>query len=169
VRRHAAHGVGDPAIDQFESVIGAGGIVAAGEAELGKRRVEQISSIIPGKRPPGAVCAAKSRCEADNQEPGVAGTEGIDGSIEPAGLAPPPRVPKFHETRAAWAVAAGHSARTRHLLVFELVFDLDPLRSRAALQELRRVPWFSWFSGFPWFSRLPPFPWLSRRPFALLP
>src|SRR5262249_29491042 len=151
---------------QFESVIGAGGIVAAGEAKLGKRRVEQIAGIVPGKRPPSAVCAAKSRREANNQEPCIAGSEGVDGSIEPAGLTLSPRLPKFHEPRTARAVAAGHPARARHLFVFEFVFDLDPLRSRAALQELRRVPWFSWFSWFPWLTH---FSGLSHRPLGRIP
>ena len=66
--RHAAHRIGDAAIDQFEAVIGARGISAAGEAEIDQRRVEQVAGIVAGERPAGAVGAAQAGRQADDQE-----------------------------------------------------------------------------------------------------
>ena len=86
LRRHTAHRIGDSAVDQFESVIGAGSVVAAREAEFSQRRVKEIAGIIAGERPPGAVRALEAWREADDQEARAARTERGDRRIEPCGL-----------------------------------------------------------------------------------
>ena len=66
--RHAAHCIADPAIDQFEAVVGACGIGAAGEAEIDQRRVEQVAGIVAGERPAGAVGAAQPGRQAEHEK-----------------------------------------------------------------------------------------------------
>ena len=55
--RHAAHRVGDHAVDELETVVDARLIAATGEAELQKRGIEKLAGVIAGKRPAGAICA----------------------------------------------------------------------------------------------------------------
>ena len=43
-------------------------VVAAGEAELLERLVEQVAGVVAGERPPGAVGAPQAGREADDQQ-----------------------------------------------------------------------------------------------------
>src|SRR3954453_13421985 len=67
LRRYASHRVADPAINQLQSVVGPGTIVASGKAELNQRCIEQVAGVIAGERTTGAISALQSGCEADDQ------------------------------------------------------------------------------------------------------
>ena len=54
-----------------ETVVGAGFVVALGEAKFFQRGVEEIAGIIAGERPPGAIGAAQPRRESNDQQPRV--------------------------------------------------------------------------------------------------
>jgi len=76
IRRNAAHGIGDPAIEQLESVVGAGGVTTVRKAEFSQSRVKEVAGIVASEWPPGAVGAAqpgarptiKSRASLDPNE-----------------------------------------------------------------------------------------------------
>ena len=68
LRRHAAHRVGDAAIDQRQAVVGPRLVVAAREAEFAERLVEQVAGIVAGEGPAGAVGALQAGREADDQQ-----------------------------------------------------------------------------------------------------
>ena len=69
LRRHAAHGIADPAIDQRQPVVGPRLVDAVGKAVFEQRRVEQVAGVVAGEGPPGAVGALQARREADDQQP----------------------------------------------------------------------------------------------------
>ena len=114
-RRHAAHGIGDPAIDQFKSVVGARRILAARKPVMPKRLVQQIAGLIAGERPAGAVGALQPRRETDDQQPRVERTEGGHRRVEPGRLFGAPFVAKRDQPRTARTVASG-LALGRHAL-----------------------------------------------------
>src|ERR1700730_6510450 len=107
LRRHAAHRIGDAAVDQLEAVTGAGVILAAGEPELEQRCIEQIAGIIAGDRPAGAIGAAQSRCEANDEEARVGWPERFDRRVEPLRFLRTPSFAENDEARAARAIATG--------------------------------------------------------------
>jgi hypothetical protein len=68
LRRHATHRIGDPAVDQLETVAWIGAVAAAREAEAQQVVVEDQAGVVARERPPGAVGAAQTRSEADDQQ-----------------------------------------------------------------------------------------------------
>ena len=72
VRRNAAHGIGNPAVEQLQPVVGAGGVMTAREAEFSQSRVKEIAGVVAGERPPGAVGAAQPGGKAHDQKSRVA-------------------------------------------------------------------------------------------------
>ena len=89
LRRHAAHRIGDDAVDELQAVVGARLVAPAGEAELQQRCVEEIAGVVAGERSPGAIGAVEARREADDQQPAgfVAerGDRAVDTSRAPCG------------------------------------------------------------------------------------
>ena len=98
-RRHAAHGVGDPAIGQREPVVRPPVIAAGGETVAGEGVIEQVAGPVAGEGPAGPVRAAQSRRQADDQQPGIERTEGRDGRIVPGRLPVSPFRAKGGEPR----------------------------------------------------------------------
>ena len=70
-------------------------VAPAGEAEFLERRVKEITGIVSGERPTGAVGAAQPGSKADDQQARVDGAEGGDGCIEPVRLAFAPSLAGF--------------------------------------------------------------------------
>src|SRR5262249_1059090 len=67
LRRYAAHRIRDPAVDQFESIVGMGAVFTPCKAKLVKCLVKQYAGIVAGERAAGAIGALESGREADNQ------------------------------------------------------------------------------------------------------
>src|SRR5262249_38140091 len=108
--RYAAHGIGNATADQHELVGRIGAIVSFGQAELQKRAVEQLAGKVAGERAPGAVCAADSGSEADDEGAGVQVAEARDGRVEPTRVGSPVGLTVADEARAERAVG-GRGAR----------------------------------------------------------
>ena len=83
LRRHAAHRVADPAIDQLQSVVGTRLIDAFGKAVFEQGRIEQVAGVVAGERPSGAVGALHARREPDDQQLRVGIAERSHRRIEP--------------------------------------------------------------------------------------
>ena len=66
--RHAAHRIGDPAVDQFKSIVGTCAVFTARKAELVKRLVKQDAGIVAGERTAGPIGALQAGREADDQQ-----------------------------------------------------------------------------------------------------
>src|SRR3546814_12031699 len=49
LRRHAAHCIGDTAVDQAEPIARMAAIAALGEAELQEGAIEQVAGVVPGE------------------------------------------------------------------------------------------------------------------------
>ena len=96
--RQAAHGIGDAAVDEVQPVVGIGAIDSLGEAELQQGRVEQVAGIVAGERPAGAVGAAHSGREPDDQQARVEVAERTDRRVLPIGICPE-LVPEGDEPR----------------------------------------------------------------------
>lgn len=67
----ATYGVGDPAVDEGETVIGPGVEGPAGEAEPAEHLVEDDARVVAGERAAGPVRTTQAWCQPDDQEPGV--------------------------------------------------------------------------------------------------
>src|SRR5262244_566565 len=81
--RHAAHRIGDAAVDQGEPVVGMRVVVAVGKMVALERVVEQHAGIVAGERPAGAVGALHPRREADDQKARVDRAERGNRRVEP--------------------------------------------------------------------------------------
>ena len=77
------HGIGDPAVDQLQAVVGPRLIGALGEAVFEQRGVEQVAGIVAGEGTAGAVGALHARREANDQETRLDVTEGRDRRVVP--------------------------------------------------------------------------------------
>ncbi len=87
LRRHAAHGVGDPAVDEAQPVIRARRRSCPRRSRsVMQRRVEQVAGIVAGERPAGAVGAAQARREPDDQQPRRERPEGRHRRVVPVGM-----------------------------------------------------------------------------------
>src|SRR6516165_7583144 len=75
VRWNAAYGIGDPAIEQLESIVGTGGVMAARKAEFSQSRVKEVAGIVASEWPPGAVGAAQAGGKAHDQKSRIAGSK----------------------------------------------------------------------------------------------
>src|SRR5512145_2873601 len=73
--RHAAHGVGDHAVDKRERLWPRGIVYAAGQSNLKKGAVEQLSGVISEERPSGAVRALQSWREPHDEQPRIVAPE----------------------------------------------------------------------------------------------
>ena len=105
-RRHAADGVRDAGVDQFERVVGALLIVALGEAEFLERRVKQVAGVVAGEGTAGLVRAMQPRRKAHDQETRARRSERGHGRVEIAGKLSPVRLTKSRKPRAERTVAA---------------------------------------------------------------
>jgi len=65
--RHAAHRVGDPAVDQLKSIVGMRTVVTARKAELDERVVKQHAGMVARERTAGSIGALQAGREADDQ------------------------------------------------------------------------------------------------------
>src|SRR6185369_5521247 len=74
--RYAADGIGDPAPDQFHTIVGFSPVIAPREAVFDEARIEEFTRIVAGERPPRAVCAAQARGQSDDEERRVRRAEG---------------------------------------------------------------------------------------------
>jgi hypothetical protein len=68
-RRHAAHGIGDHAIDEAQTVLRRGAVPPRREPRLDQCGVEQLPGVIAGERPARPVRALQPRREPDNEQP----------------------------------------------------------------------------------------------------
>ena len=107
LRRHTAHRVADPAIDQLQSIVGAGLIDAFGKAVIEQGRVQQVAGVVAGERASGAVGALHAGREPDDQELCFGIAERIDRRVVPIRLFRARLSAKFGEPRAERAIAAG--------------------------------------------------------------
>src|SRR5258707_987769 len=108
--RHAAHRVGDAAVEEGEPVIGALAIGTAGEAEVPQRVVEQFAGVIARERPPGAVGAAQAGRQADHEEAPILAAEGRDGRVVPIGECDALQAAEAGEARAERTVVLRRGA-----------------------------------------------------------
>jgi len=106
-RRHAAHAVGDPAVQKLQAIVGTCLIDAAGKTRGQQGRIEQVAGAVAGEGPPRAVGPAHARRQADHQQAGVHRAEGLDRAVVPVGLAFPVGRPEGDKPRAQRAVAPG--------------------------------------------------------------
>lgn len=67
LRRDAAHGIGNHAINEPQPIVGAGVKIAAAKAEFCQRRVKQIAGKVAGERSARAVRTLEAGGEANNQ------------------------------------------------------------------------------------------------------
>jgi hypothetical protein len=104
LRRHAAHGVGDAAINQRQAVIGALLVMAGGEAEFYQRGVEQQARIIAGERAARTVRAAHAGGETDDQQLRVESPETGDWRVMPGRFLCAVISPVLRQARAKRAV-----------------------------------------------------------------
>ena len=72
-RRHAAHGIGDHAIDKLSASRRAWIVPPARQPDLQQRAVEQLAGIVAEEGPAGAVGALQSGREPDDEQPRVIG------------------------------------------------------------------------------------------------
>ena len=108
--RHAAHGVGDHAVDQLEAVVGSCLVAAARKAEGEQCLVQQVARVVAGERAAGAIGALQARRQPHDQQPravGVLSTERGDGAVEPSGLARLVGGAERDQARAKRTVARG--------------------------------------------------------------
>src|SRR5579864_1120956 len=101
--RHAAHGVRDRTVVQFETVVCARVVTAPREAMLQQCRVQEHACMVSGEGPSGLVGAMQSGREPDNQQTRIARAEGRNGIVEVVRLSLTIRGAKLHETRTEWA------------------------------------------------------------------
>src|SRR4029077_18134837 len=66
--RHAAHRIGDPAVDQFKSIVGMCAVFTARKAELVKRLVKQDAGIVAGERTASPIGALQAGREPYDQQ-----------------------------------------------------------------------------------------------------
>ena len=85
-RRHAAHRVGDAAIDQHQAVVGIRQVATLRQAEMQQGPVQQIAGEIAGERPAGPVGAAHARCQPDDQQSRIEPAETRHRCVEPVGM-----------------------------------------------------------------------------------
>src|SRR5690349_1953768 len=69
-RRNATHGIGNAHPPEFETIIRTGAVGTHSKPEFAQRVIEQRAGIIAGERASGAVRAAQTRGEADDQQLG---------------------------------------------------------------------------------------------------
>ena len=93
-RRHTTHPVCDPAIDQAEIVVGLPAIGSGGEFAPDQRRIEDAARIVDSKWTSGAIGAAKSRRQANNEESRPEVTKRWNRRIIPIGMAHPVVLPQ---------------------------------------------------------------------------
>ncbi len=105
LRRHAAHRVGDPCPDERQPVIRPGVVIALGEPEFVQGGIEQRAGMVAGKRPPGAVGAAQTRRQPDDQDFGAVLAKRRHRRVEPVRMRGPLGLAKRGEPRAARTVA----------------------------------------------------------------
>ena len=86
LRRHAAHRIGDAAVDQLKSVVGMRAVLAAREAVARQRLVEQLAGVVAGERPAGAVGALQAGRQTDDQQARIERAERGDRRVEPGRL-----------------------------------------------------------------------------------
>ena len=104
LRGHAAHGVGDPAVDQLEAVVGGRAVVTARKAEPAQGRIEDLAGMIAGERAAGPIGAAQSGGEADDQQSRRGVAERRDRGVVPVRKSAPVGGAKGGQTRAELTV-----------------------------------------------------------------
>src|SRR5215831_1970858 len=98
--RHAAHRVGDHAVDERESLRPGEIVMTAGKAYLEQRLVKQLAGIIAEKRSPGAVRPLQAWRQSHDQQSRRLWSKRGDGTVEPARMSGLVRCTKGNETRA---------------------------------------------------------------------
>ena len=66
--RHAANGIGYPAIDQLQAVVSRDRLVSRGESESMQGPVQQQSGVVTCKWAPGTIGAVHPRRQSDDQQ-----------------------------------------------------------------------------------------------------
>src|SRR5271169_2407824 len=105
LRRHAAHRIANPAIDQRQPIVRPRLISALGKSVFDQRRVEQVAGKITGKRSSSTVGALQARREADNQQPPIWIAERGNRRVEPSGFAGARGLAKGGKPRTKRAIA----------------------------------------------------------------
>ena len=103
--RHAAHRIGDPAVDQFKSIVGMCAVFTARKAELAECLVKENAGIVAGERTAGPIGALQAGCEAHDQQTRIEAAERGDRRVEPGRFLDAPRFAKRRKPRAARAIA----------------------------------------------------------------
>jgi hypothetical protein len=93
--RHAAHGVGDRAVDQLDAVVCALSVCAPCKAVGEKRCVEKVTGVVARKGSTGPVGAMQSRRKPDNQQSGRWVAEARNRIIEIFGVGVPVLTPEI--------------------------------------------------------------------------
>ena len=68
-RRHAAHGIGDHAVDKLQGIWRGGVVMPSRKPDLEQGAVEQLTGIVSEEGAPGAIGTLQSRREPDDEEP----------------------------------------------------------------------------------------------------
>ena len=98
-RRHAAHGIGDAAIEQLQIVPGMTRGRGGAETVCIQGFVKQLSGVIAGKGSSRGVGAMQARCEPDNEQPCILRTKRRDGRIVIVGVQRPVFIAKGRQSR----------------------------------------------------------------------
>ena len=102
------HGIGDPAVDQLQAVVGTRLIGALGKAVFEQRGVEQVAGIVAGEGTAGAVGALHPRRETDDQQARLDVAERRNRSVVPQRLARAVRLAKGDQARTERTVTVGN-------------------------------------------------------------
>jgi hypothetical protein len=95
--------IGNPAIEQPQTVIDGAGLGAVAEAEAVQTTEQQLAGLVAGERPPAGIGAVEAGREPHYQQAGLGGPEGRHRSGVVAGEASPNAVQIIDQ---AWATAA---------------------------------------------------------------
>src|SRR5262245_59459696 len=107
LRRHAAHGIRDHAIDKLKRIGRAPMVAPARQTRLEQGGVEQLAGKIAEEWSPGTVCAFKPGRKPNDEEPGALGSERRYRAIEPIGMRAPVLLAEGDEARAERTVFDG--------------------------------------------------------------
>src|ERR1700722_14030145 len=104
LRRNAAHGVEDRAVDQLKAVIRPAIVHPRGEAELDEGRIKELACVVAGERTPGPGGPAQSRRQADDRNASVRFAKARNRRVPPVRVGGPVRRPERHEPRTIRAI-----------------------------------------------------------------
>ena len=109
--RQAFDAVDDNRPLKAQPIVDARVVNALTQSELGKRREQQVASIVAGKWTPRPVRPMLSGREACEREPSIWIAKGVNRGVPPVGMIDPTLAPKRDKPRTAQAIAGRLGSR----------------------------------------------------------